>query len=273
MGKRENKSLLVVTLVSVLIIFTGCGGPVSDPVSPSGTKVTPEKRGEEIVAEFLKRDASPFRKIRLRFTIKAEDEPEKIHEVDNWRKQTAEGTTTLTQIVKPAEDADLGSLTVEIKGQKSVVTTYVASRGEFRETDTKKMFFGGLTAGELLGEWDKFSYRLTGEKELDGGKVFEVEGKLKNDAESVISNMKVLFRADNYFPAELHFFDNTGREIRTYKVTELKESAGHMFAARTEADNPIYRSKITIEFLTCEFPQTLDDAMFSREKLKTLAKK
>ena len=41
------------------------------------------------------------------------------------------------------------------------------------------MFFGGLTAQELLGEWDKYDYSLVDEKELGGVKVYEVEGTLK----------------------------------------------------------------------------------------------
>ncbi len=112
-----------------------------------------------------------------------------------------------------------------------------------------------------------------GEKEIDNLKVLEVEGKLKPDAESVTSRTVALFRADNYIPVELHLFDAAGREIRTYKFSDFKDDPDHPFAARTEVDNPIYRAKIIIEILSREFPAILDDAMFTRERLKDLAQK
>ncbi|MEO6655768.1 MAG: outer membrane lipoprotein-sorting protein [Pyrinomonadaceae bacterium] len=275
MVNRKYKRISALTLVSVfvVVIASACGGRSETDSAKNVTKGAPEKRGEEIVGEFLKRDASPFRKIRVRFTIKAEDEPEKVYELDTWRKQTADGTTTLSQIIKPVEDSDLGSLTIEQKGQKTTVVTYAASRGEFRETDTKKMFFGGLTAGELLGEWDKFAFKFLSEKEIGGYKVFEVEGKLKSEAESVVSRMNVLFRVENYLPAEIHLFDTTGREIRTYQFSDYKEVAEHPYAAKTEVENPVYKAKIVIEILGRELPATLDDALFTREKLKQFVRK
>jgi hypothetical protein len=74
-------------------------------------------------------------------------------------------------------------------------------------------------------------------------------------------------------PAELHLFDNQDREIRTYKVAEFKEDPAHPYAVRMEVENPIYKSHVTIEILAQEFPANIDDAMFSRDKLKLAAKK
>ncbi|CAN5625997.1 hypothetical protein BH10ACI3_BH10ACI3_01720 [soil metagenome] len=272
-----NKHLLKRSLLGTFVALSGlmaqigCGGGTQ--VTPYNNNASADKRGEDIVAEYLKRDGAPFRKIRIRFTIKTEGQPDKIYELDNWRKQTPEGTTTLSQILKPVEDSDLGSLTLEPKGKSATVTTYVPSHDEFRETPTTKMFFGGLTAGELLGDWDKFTYKLLGEKEVGGRKCYEVEGKFKPLAETVVSWMTVLFRQDNYGLVEVHFFDNNDKEIRTYRVTNFNEDPVHPYAAKTEVDNRIYHAKITIEILNIEFPATLDDAMFTRDKLRSFAKK
>lgn len=100
-----------------------------------------------------------------------------------------------------------------------------------------------------------------------------VEGKLKPDTDSLVYRMNVLFLKDNNFPVELHFFDNNDREIRTYKVTELKGEPGQPYAARTEVENPIYKARIVIEFLSREFPSTLDDSIFTREKLRQFVRK
>lgn len=273
MAKQKKIPTPAILALFGLFFASSCCWRSGTDASKTAGNDSPEKRGAEIVAEYLKRDAAPFRKIRVRFTIKAEDEPEKVYELDTWRKQTAEGTTTLSQIIKPAEDSDLGSLTLEPKGQKATVITYVASRGDFRETGTNKMFFGGLTAGELLGEWNKFTFKFLGEKEVGGQKFLEVEGKLRPDADSVASRMNALFRADNYIPVELHLFDVGGREIRTYKFTDFNDDPDHPYAAKTEVDNPIYKARIVIEILSREFPVSLDDAMFTREKLKDFVKK
>jgi len=256
-------------------LFTACGSPdTANPAANNAPKTSgPDSRGEAVVAEYLKRDAAPFRKIRVRFTIRTEGEPDEIFELDTWRKQTPDVTTTLSQIVRSPDNTDVASLTVEPKGQKATVVTYASSRDEFRETDTKKMFFGGLTAGELLGEWQKYSFRFVSEKEIGGRKVFEVEGKLKPDADSIAARMTALFNADNYVPVELHLFDNNGHEIRTYRSSEIKDDPAHPYAAKTEADNPVYKAKISIEILSREFPATIDDSFFSRDKLKQNVRK
>ena len=273
MVKQKNIPTFTILVVFGLFFVSSCGGSSGADPAKTATKDSPEKRGEEIVAEYLKRDAAPFRKIRVRFTIKTEDEPVEVYELDNWRKQTPDGTTTLSEVVKSPDNSNVASLTLEPKDQKAIVVTYAASRDEFRETGTNKMFFGGLTGGELLGEWDKFVFKFTGEKEVDGQKVFETEGNLKPGVESVASRMAALFRADNYMPVELHLFDTSGREIRAYKFSDLKDDPDHPYPARTDVDNPIYKAKIVIEILSRELPAAIDDAMFTREKLKELATK
>ncbi len=271
-AKRGVQLKDLLFLVFILFVF-GCGrAPVETNSNPSNTSIRSD-RGDQIVAEYLKRDAAAFRKMRVRFTVRTPDEPDKIYEIDNWRKQTPDSTTTLTQIIKPAEESDLGSLTFEHKGQKTVVVTYAPSRGDFRETDTHKMFFGGLTAGELLGEWEDFDFRFAEEKEIDGKKVFVVDGKLRPGKSSVASRMNIAFRADSYVPLEFRLFDSNDREIRFYKTVEFKDEPGHPYAAKTEVDNPIYKAMITIEIVSREFPATLDESMFVRDKLKSFVRK
>jgi hypothetical protein len=267
-----NCRVLVSFLLDVGLCFIfGCGG-TGGPNSPTG--VTPAVRGQQIVDEFLKRDSSPYRKDRIRFTVTDEDKTQKVYEIETWRKQTSDETVTLNDLVAAPSGEEGGrSLTIEGKGKKTVVVTYAASRDEFRETDSKKMFFGGLTVGELLGDWDKFDYQFIGEKDLNGVKVYEVEGRLKAGADSLVSRMNVLFRADNYIPAESNLFGADRNEIRTYKTGAVKDDPTHPYASRVEVDNPVYKSHIVIEILIREFPETIDDAMFAREKLKEAVKK
>ena len=71
------------------------------------------ERGNQIVAEYLKRDAAPYRKIRVRMNITSESEPLKIYELEIWRKQSGDETLTLTHVVQPADESDLAALSTE----------------------------------------------------------------------------------------------------------------------------------------------------------------
>ena len=232
-----------------------------------------QQRGAEVVAEFLKRDASPYRKNRVRMTIVAPSEPVKVYELEIWRKQTPAETLTLTHIVQPADESDLAALSVERPGQPATNVTYVSSTDQFRETGTNKMFFGGLTAQELLGEWDKYDYQLLSEKDLNGVKVYEVEGHLKSPGYSVIARSVTLFRADNYLPAEMHSFNSEGKELRSFKVNKYGNVAGRDVIWLTDIDNLLRQTKITIETLGLEFPAKADESIFTRERLKQIAQR
>ena len=135
------------------------------------------------------------------------------------------------------------------------------------------MFFGGLTAQELLGEWDKYDYGLIDEKDPGGVKVYDVEGTLKPSADSTISRTRTLFRADTYLPAEMHLFNSEGKELRTFRVKQFRNLAGREAVWVTEIENHIRPTKITIESLSLEWPEKLDDAVFTRDRLKQLAQR
>jgi hypothetical protein len=88
---QKVKKITLITLVLAAGFYTiACGGQSysrSDNAN-STTAESPEKRGEQIVAEYLKRDAAPYRKMLVRFTINPEGEPQEVYEVENWRKQS-----------------------------------------------------------------------------------------------------------------------------------------------------------------------------------------
>lgn len=268
--KREARGLDLRLLFFALVLSFSfaCGGATGTIVDDDGTAKPKVDRGEEIVAEHIKSEAVPFRKDHIRFTIREKDEKTQVIELDAWRRHQGDTTTTVSVIAKPAEDAGLGTLTIEEKGQPTVVVSYAASRDEFRETDSGKMFFGGLTAQELLGEWDKYNYKFIGE-----GSGLNVEGKLKAGEKSVIDATKLTFDPRNYLPVEMHLFDNTGKEMRFFRSSDLKSVKGHSYFARTDVVNHVYGSEITIEILDRDYPERLDDALFTRERLKESAKK
>ena len=262
----------IILMVSALL--AACGGSTSNspPAAPDATPSAAD-RGNSIVAAYLKESGAPFRKDHVSFTIRSEKDPVQIYEIDVWRRKTDTETDTLSLITKPAEDAGTGSLAIEKPGEETVNVTYAASRDEFRETDTGKMFFGGLTAQELLGEWEKYDFKYIGDRSVNGRTGSQVEGKLKKGMTSVIDSIKVTFDAETYLPLEMNLFDNTGKELRTYTSTDIKEQSGYKYVARTEVDNRVYNSHITIEILGREYPATIDNSYFQREKLKASVRK
>lgn len=278
----NHSKLLKLGASLALLLFIVCqlsacrDSETSNEISPiaQSNNVTDEssQRGEQIVAEYLKQDAAPFRKSRLRFTVSSENEPSKVYELDVWRKQTENETLTLSQIVKPAEENDISSLANEKKGEDTVLTTYVSSADKFRQTGSNKAFFGGIPAQELLGEWSKFSYRLVSEKELNGLKTLEVEGKLNPSRDSVASQITALFRADNYLPVELHLFDSGGKELRTFYIRNYKTEGSRTYISDTDIENHIYKTRVRVEVLNISFPDKIEDSFFTPEKLKQIAK-
>lgn len=258
-------------LLLCLCVAAACKPDTSAPTENNAASPN-AKRGAEIVAEFLKRDAAPYRKNRVRMTIVSPPEPTKTYELEIWRKQTPAETLTLTHVVQPPTESDLAALSIEKPNAPTVNVTYVSSTGDFRETGTNKMFFGGLTAQELLGEWDKYDYRLLGEKDFEGVKVYEVEGTLKPGVDSAITKSRTLFRADTYLPAELELFNSGGDKVRTFRVVNYKNVSNHDVVGRMEIENHVRQAKISIETLSVEFPEKVDESMFTREHLKQVAK-
>jgi hypothetical protein len=257
------------------VLLLGLGALSCKHETPAGSDYTAvrHERGTQIVAEYLKRDAAPYRKQRVRLTITSTSEPNKVYELEIWRKQTDSETLTLTHVVQPADENDLAALSVERKGEPAVNVTYVSSTDQFRETGTNKMFFGGLTAQELLGQWDLYDYSLLDEKNLNGVKVMEVEGTLKPAADSALAKTRTLFRADNYLPAEMHLFDSGGQEVRTFQVRKYQNVAGRDAVWLTEIENHVRPTKVTIETLSLDFPDKADDVLFTRDRLKQLSRK
>jgi hypothetical protein len=270
-NRHTFHSFVSAVLLLSLLVASSCKREAAGP-SEDVTAMR-QQRGAEVVAEYLKRDASPYRKSHIRMTIVAPSEPVKVYELEIWRKQSSGETQTLTHVVQPADESDLAALSIERKGQPAINVTYASSVDQFRETGTNKTFFGGLTAQELLGEWDKYDYQLLSEKDLNGVKVYEVEGKLKPTGDSTIARTVTLFRADNYLPVELHLFNSEGKEIRIFKVTKYNNFAGRDAIGLMEIENLARQTKITIETQGLEFPEKADDAIFSRDRLKQISQR
>ncbi|MBV9215074.1 MAG: outer membrane lipoprotein-sorting protein [Acidobacteria bacterium] len=260
--------------LAATVAFIGCGGVKNDTTQPTSSPVASNAdRGNQIVADYQKDANAPFRQDHVRFTIRSEKDPVQIYEIDVWRRNTDSETDTLSIITKPAEDAGTGSLAIERPGEATVNMTYAASRDEYRETDTGKMFFGGLTAQELLGEWNKYDFKYLGDKPVNGRTGSEVEGHLRKGETSTIDSVKATFDTETHVLLEMHLFDNTGKELRTYTSGDIKEQSGHKYVARTEVENHVYNSHITIEVITREYPASIDNSFFQREKLKTFVRK
>ena len=261
------------TLALLAILFTFIGCKRDAPTSSTDDVAMRQKRGAEIVAEYLKRDASLYRRNHVRMTIAGPSEPQKTYELEIWRKQTKPETLTVTHVLKPEDESDLAALSIERKDQPTTNVTYVSSTDQFRETGTNKMFFGGLTAQELLGEWDKYTYEFLSEKTLDGAKVFEVEGKLKPGVDSVIARTKTLFRADSYLPAEMHLYNSDGVELRVFQVKQFRNVSGRDVIWTTDIQNVARQTKISVETLDQTFPDKADEQMFTRDYLKRVSQK
>lgn len=256
------------------VVLTSCGKTSPNVSSP---EKDPERiareRGAQIIAEYLKREAAPYRQTRVRLTVSSAGDQTQVYELDVWRKQTADETLTLTQIAQPAAQRDVASLTTERLGEDAVSITYLTANDQFRETGTNKSFFGGVTAQEFLGEWDKYDFRLVNEKDVNRVKAFEVAGQLKPKRNSIIARLTAVFREDTYLPLEMHAFNSDGEELRTFRITDYRNFSGRPVVGRMEITNHIFKTTVVVEVLNMMFPDRMDDSLFTREHLKQIAKR
>jgi hypothetical protein len=206
-------------------------------------------------------------------TVTSETDAPKTYELEVWRKQTDSETLTLSHVVKPETETDVGSLSTQHPGQPTVSVSYAQATDRFYETGSSKQFFGGLTTQELLGEWDKYDFRLLGEKDADGASAYELEGTLKPKIDSPIFKMVPLIRKETFMPAWVRLFDSRGDEIRTYHILEYRLIEGRTVIWRTEIINNVRKTKVMIELLSQSYPTSLDDNILTRENLKRLVRK
>jgi hypothetical protein len=263
-----------ICLVTLLFFFaflaTACVDRAST-TSPEPAARPKADRGNEIVDEYVRRSASPYRKDAVRLTVRGGSEPEVVYELDVYRRQNESGTTTLSIIKKPAENAGTASLSIEVPDEPTVNVTYSAARGDFRETGTEKMYFGGLTIQELLGEWSKYDHTFKGERTEGQDTRWEVAGKLKDGKRSLIETTTLFFDSETNLPVATELFDRSGKKLRTYKAGRIASTGGKPYVSVMNVENHIYNTQITIEVLSRAYPETLDDSLFTRERLKRSA--
>jgi hypothetical protein len=260
-------NLRPVILLLFSLAIAGCVDSALTTSNQTADKPSAD-RGNEIVEEYLKLSASPYRKDIVRLTVRSESEPEQIFELEVYRRQTDNETTTLSIIRKPAENAGTASLSIERPDQATVNVTYSAARGDFRETGTEKMYFGGLTIQELLGEWSKYEHAYKGERTEAGNTLWQITGRLKEGKRSVIETTSLLFDPQTNLPVTTELFDRSGKKLRTYKAEKIISNGQKPYVALMNVENHIYNTRIIIEVLSREYPETLDDSLFTRERLR-----
>jgi hypothetical protein len=268
-------SVFPIPLVLLGYVFLTSCGKTSQQVSGPNTdpELLARERGAQIIAEYLKRDAAPYRQTRVRLTTLMPYNETQVYELDVWRKQTADETLTLTQIAQPVAQRDLASLTSERQGEDAVNVTYLTANDQFRETGTNKSFFGGVTAQEFLGEWDKYDVRLVNEKGSGALTSYDLEARLKPKRSSIIARLTAVFRGDTYLPVEMHAFNSDGEELRTFRITDYRNFSGRTVVGRMEIKNHIFKTTVVVEVLNMTFPDRMEDSLFTREHLKQIAKR
>jgi hypothetical protein len=267
--------VLPIALISLgSVVLTSCSKTVPTESGPDKNPETlAHERGAQIITEYLKRDAAAYRQTRVRLTISDARDETQVYELDVWRKQAGNETLTMSRIVQPAAQRDLASLTTERQGEDAVSVTYLTANDQFRETGTNKSFFGGVTAQEFLGEWDKYDFRLVNEKDVSGVKSYEVAGQLKPKRNSIIARLTAVFRGDTYLPAEMHAFNSDGEELRTFRITDYRNFSGRPAVERMEIKNHIFKTTVMVEVLNMMSPERMDDSLFTREHLRQIAKR
>jgi hypothetical protein len=71
----------------------------------------------------------------------------------------------------------------------------------------------------------------------------------------------------------MHLFNSGGEEVRTFDVKTYRNVAGREAVWLTEIENHVRPTKVTIEMVSLDFPEKVDDTIFTRDRLKQLSRK
>lgn len=128
-----------------------------------------------------------------------------------------------------------------------------------------KAFFGAVTLQEFLGEWDKFDFRLVNEKDVNGFESYEIEGRLKAQAQFHHRAAHGSFPWRHVSACRDAGVRSDRQELRTFRVTEYHSFGDRAVVGRMEIENLIFKTTVVVEVLNMMFPDKLRDDLFTRE--------
>lgn len=114
-----------------------------------------------------------------------------------------------------------------------------------------------------------YTHRVAGEKSMDGGEAWQIEGLPKPTAAVVWGKIVYSIRKSDFVPLKLEYFDERGDLIRALTYSEIRTINGRSIPTRWEMQpigKPGKKTTITVKTIVYDKPVNAD--IFSLRNLK-----
>jgi outer membrane lipoprotein-sorting protein len=177
---------------------------------------------------------------------------------------------SFVRIVSPAKDAGLGSLSISPE-----MWNYVPSIERTIKIPPSLMlqpWFGSdFTNDDVMKQGNivtYYTYRLLGEKTVDGNVVYEIELLPKPDAAVAWGKIIFLVRKSDFLPMGEDYYDERGKLVRQLIYSDIRAINGQVRPTRLEmrsTENPGRRTVLQIKSLAVD--QAIDPSIFTLQNL------
>lgn len=194
-----------------------------------------------------------------------------------FQKREDDGSKRMfIEFTAPAEERDRDAL-IRVNAEGDVEgTRYAQSTDSFITSEdvmVEESLFG-MTLQELAGgQFEKYDFKLVGEESFQSQPVYRLEGNIRQGEESKFHRVVLLVSKENFNAVVAEFYDNKNNLARSITVNEARQIDGHWTRTRWTVDNRSRGKKIDFQTVEAKYDQNLNDSIFSREHLKTKAKR
>lgn len=263
-------------LVAGFLTFSACNNApdrAAPKAEPTGRAAGPA--ANDLVSRFRALDDSKSSVTRMRVRIEEEGSPARSIQMVIYRRREADGGQKMVMDFSAFPDErDRSALIAFSPRGEAEATRYIQSNNSFVTTTTvtgEDSLFG-MTLQELAdGQTEKYDYTLLGEETVGSTPAYEVEGKLKQGAESKFPRLVMALSKDNATLRVAEFYGSHNELERRLTVTELEEIGGHWTRRRWTIDNLARKKKLDFEALDVKYDSNLNDSIFSKDNLKKIS--
>ena len=234
----------------------------------------PPTTGDEVLARARRVSASVHdRSMRLVMRIRDDEGEELVRRLRGYDKQTAEGRKLLWVFEAPTELAGTSFLAWQRPGETDALWVYFSGQRRVRRIPPslrRDRFHGSSFTYEDMAAVFHFDYSgqnsLIGSESCGTASCFVVATDLPADA-FAYRRLKSWFRADNYLPDHVEFFDSDGKVMKTMRVLRSEEIGGVPTVTQMEMSTPGDSSRTRVELSELRFNEGLADGLFEVSQL------
>jgi outer membrane lipoprotein-sorting protein len=120
--------------------------------------------------------------------------------------------------------------------------------------------------------WSEDNHSLTGESELDGKAVYQIESVPKEEYKGFARKISYIDK-DSFMPLKEEYFDKKDKMVRVFEAGKVEEVDGILTVTQRSIQNLKKGSKTIVEFSKISYNVGLEDNVFTERYLKNPPRK